>query len=110
MRKIAFEKTAFEDFSEWATADKQIHRRIVALISDILREPFSGLGKPEPLRHPTEGPPAAGRPGRLLREAQAVCYAAAGRNFFRRRLQAANSSRKRPSEQTMAGPLGKSSW
>ncbi len=35
-------------------------------------------------------------------------YAAAGRIFFLRRLQPANSSRKRPSEQTTAGPLGKS--
>jgi toxin YoeB len=51
MRKIAFEKGAFEDFTAWATADKAIYRRIVALILDILREPFAGLGKPEPLRH-----------------------------------------------------------
>lgn len=55
MRKITFEKGAFEDFTSWATTDKQIYRRIVALILDILREPFSGLGKPEPLRHQMQG-------------------------------------------------------
>lgn len=55
MRKIAFEKAAFEDFTDWATTDRQIYRRIVGLILDILREPFSGLGKPEPLRHELQG-------------------------------------------------------
>lgn len=54
-RKIVFERDAFEDFTAWATADKGIYRRIVALILDILREPFAGLGKPEPLRHELKG-------------------------------------------------------
>ncbi|HEX6901610.1 MAG TPA: Txe/YoeB family addiction module toxin [Thermoanaerobaculia bacterium] len=55
MKKIAFERSAFEDFTDWATTDKNVHRRIVALILDILRQPFSGLGKPEPLRHELQG-------------------------------------------------------
>ncbi len=55
MRKIVFERSAFEDFTDWATTDKGVHRRIVALILDILRQPFSGLGKPEPLRHELQG-------------------------------------------------------
>ncbi|HBL25837.1 MAG TPA: Txe/YoeB family addiction module toxin [Acidobacteria bacterium] len=55
MKKIAFERRAFEDFTDWATTDRQTHKRIVALIADILREPFSGLGKPEPLRHEMQG-------------------------------------------------------
>lgn len=55
MRKIAFERSAFEDFTAWATTDKSIHRRIVALTLDILKQPFSGLGKPEPLRHELKG-------------------------------------------------------
>ena len=55
MKKIVFERSAFEDFTTWATTDKNLHRRIVALILDILREPFSGLGKPEPLRHELQG-------------------------------------------------------
>lgn len=55
MRKIAFERSAFEDFASWATTDESIYRRIVALILDTLREPFSGLGKPEPLRHELRG-------------------------------------------------------
>jgi toxin YoeB len=55
MKKIIFEGSAFEDFTDWAATDKQIHRRIVALILDTLRQPFSGLGKPEPLRHELRG-------------------------------------------------------
>lgn len=55
MRKIVFERSAFEDFTTWATTDKSVHRRIVALILDVLREPYAGLGKPEPLRHDLHG-------------------------------------------------------
>ena len=54
-RKIVFERNAFDDFTAWATTDKNIYRRIVALILDTLREPFAGLGKPEPLRHELRG-------------------------------------------------------
>ncbi|NOY61508.1 MAG: Txe/YoeB family addiction module toxin [Calditrichaeota bacterium] len=55
MKKIVFEKNAFQDFVEWATADKKIYRRIVSLIMDTLREPFHGIGKPEPLKHQLQG-------------------------------------------------------
>jgi toxin YoeB len=53
--KIVFERSAFEDFTDWAATDKRIYRRIVALILDIVRQPFSGIGKPEPLRHELQG-------------------------------------------------------
>ena len=55
MRKIVFEKGAFEDFTEWARIDKRIYKRIARLIADILREPYSGIGKPEPLKHELTG-------------------------------------------------------
>ncbi|MFH1076511.1 MAG: Txe/YoeB family addiction module toxin [Pseudomonadota bacterium] len=55
MRKIAFEKSAFEDFVEWATINKKLYQRIIDLIMDILRQPFSGIGKPEPLKHDLKG-------------------------------------------------------
>jgi toxin YoeB len=55
MRKVIFEGSAFEDFTAWATEDNKIYGRIVALIFDTLRTPFSGLGKPEPLRHELQG-------------------------------------------------------
>ncbi|MFN3332858.1 MAG: Txe/YoeB family addiction module toxin [Caldilinea sp.] len=55
MRRIVFEAGAFEDFVTWASADKKVHAKIVALLRDIQRSPFSGLGKPEPLRHELQG-------------------------------------------------------
>ena len=54
-RKLAFLPAAFDDFDWWATEDKKIRVRIVKLIKDIDRSPFSGLGKPEPLKHELKG-------------------------------------------------------
>ncbi|MCP4659129.1 MAG: Txe/YoeB family addiction module toxin [bacterium] len=55
MTTIAFHQRAFEDFTQWEKVDKKIYRRIVALIADVLRHPFSGIGKPEPLKHELSG-------------------------------------------------------
>jgi toxin YoeB len=55
MKKIVFEGNAFQDFTEWATADKKIYKRIINLIKDILRQSFTGIGKPEPLKHELKG-------------------------------------------------------
>ena len=55
MKKIVFEETAFQHFNEWASLDKKLYRRIVNLIKDIRREPYSGIGKPEVLKHDLSG-------------------------------------------------------
>jgi toxin YoeB len=55
MSNIAFERNAFDQFNGWAKEDKKTYGRIIKLIDDILREPFSGIGKPEPLKHDLEG-------------------------------------------------------
>ena len=54
-KRVIFEAGAFEDFSNWATQDKNIYEKIIALINDIQRNPFNGLGKPEPLRYELKG-------------------------------------------------------
>lgn len=54
-RKIVFESSAFNDFNDWVKLDKQLYRKIVALIKDIDRSPFTGLGKPEALKHDLKG-------------------------------------------------------
>ncbi|MEO1183383.1 MAG: Txe/YoeB family addiction module toxin [Cyanobacteria bacterium J06636_27] len=54
-RRIVFEPGAFEDFNEWAKFDKKLYKKIVELIKDIDRSPFTGLGKPEPLKHELTG-------------------------------------------------------
>lgn len=53
--RIAFERGAFADFMAWVQNDRKTHQRIAALIMDILRQPFTGLGKPEPLKHELQG-------------------------------------------------------
>ena len=53
--KIVFADRGWEDFTYWVENDRKMAGRIVRLIKDIEREPFEGLGKPEPLRHDLNG-------------------------------------------------------
>ncbi|MDX2254510.1 MAG: Txe/YoeB family addiction module toxin [Pseudanabaenaceae cyanobacterium bins.39] len=55
MRNIVFEPQAFQDFNNWAKEDKKVYGKIVNLIDDILRNPFGGIGKPEPLKYELKG-------------------------------------------------------
>jgi len=55
MTKIAFLPRGFEEFNQWAIDDKKIYTKIVTLIKDIQRDPFSGLGKPEALKYALSG-------------------------------------------------------
>jgi toxin YoeB len=54
-RRILFEADAFEDYNEWAKMDRKIYNKIVELLKDIERSPFSGIGKPEPLKYGLNG-------------------------------------------------------
>lgn len=47
---IAFTEAGWEDYSYWQANDQDILDRVTELIKDIKREPFKGIGKPEPLR------------------------------------------------------------
>ena len=53
--KLVFAEKAWEDYLYWQRTDKKILKRINALIKDIAREPFEGIGKPEPLKHALSG-------------------------------------------------------
>ncbi len=55
MRKISFLSDAFEDYNLWLRENKKIQSRIAELIKDIGRNPFTGIGKPEPLKHELKG-------------------------------------------------------
>ncbi|WP_414576901.1 Txe/YoeB family addiction module toxin [Anabaena sp. CCY 9402-a] len=55
MKKVAFEPEAFEQLGKWTIEDKKILKKILDLIKDIQREPFSGIGKPEPLKYELQG-------------------------------------------------------
>lgn len=52
---IAWTKEGWEDYLYWQTHNKQLIKRINALIKETLRTPFEGLGKPEPLKHELSG-------------------------------------------------------
>jgi len=52
---ISFRSKAFDDFTNWATVDKKVCKKIKDLIDDIERDPFQGIGKPEPLKHQLAG-------------------------------------------------------
>jgi toxin YoeB len=55
MKVIQLDKNVLEDLSYWAKTDLKILKRIVELISDTAQNPFTGLGKPEPLKHEWKG-------------------------------------------------------
>lgn len=55
MKSLEFDVTVFEDLAWWIEQDRDKALRIVKLIKDVQRDPFRGIGKPEPLRHELAG-------------------------------------------------------
>jgi toxin YoeB len=53
--KLVFAEQAWEDYLWWQQQDKRMVKRINELIESAMREPFSGIGKPEPLKHALAG-------------------------------------------------------
>lgn len=50
-RVPVFQKEFREGLVYWITTDRKIATRILALVEAVLRDPFAGIGKPEPLKH-----------------------------------------------------------
>lgn len=48
--KLGFTPSAWDDYLWFQEHDKKLLKRINSLIKDILRSPFEGIGKPEPLK------------------------------------------------------------
>ena len=53
--RLIFSEHAWEDYLFWQKNDRKVLARINTLIREIQREPFGGIGKPEPLRHALAG-------------------------------------------------------
>lgn len=53
--KLIFADEAWEDYLYWQKQDRRIVERINKLIQEAQRDPFSGVGKPEPLKHELAG-------------------------------------------------------
>lgn len=50
-RHAVFQPEFREDLRHWVRADRKVALRVLDLVEAVLRDPFQGIGKPEPLRH-----------------------------------------------------------
>jgi len=55
VNRLIFADQAWDDYIHWQANDQKIVKRINLLIKDIKREPFSGIGEPEPLKYNWSG-------------------------------------------------------
>jgi toxin YoeB len=55
MRSILFSPEALRQLNEWKIQNPKIATRIILLITAISESPFTGIGKPEPLKHTLQG-------------------------------------------------------
>lgn len=53
--KYVFVDESWEDYLYWQKSNKKTLKKINDLLKDIARNPFSGIGKPEPLKHKYKG-------------------------------------------------------
>ena len=54
-RLAVFHPEFREDLEHWVAADRAIALRILQLVEQVMRDPFQGIGKPEPLRFYLQG-------------------------------------------------------
>jgi toxin YoeB len=52
---LRFSSAAWEDYQYWVEADRNVLRRLNAVLKDVRRSPFEGIGKPEPLKGDLSG-------------------------------------------------------
>jgi toxin YoeB len=55
INRVHFHAGVEADYKQWETDNPKVFARIDRLISDIIEHPFTGLGKPEPLKHGRAG-------------------------------------------------------
>ena len=53
--KITFSQNSWEDYTSWQSEDKKVLKKINTIIKDIQRNPYKGMGKPEPLKYDLAG-------------------------------------------------------
>ncbi|MEU1957015.1 Txe/YoeB family addiction module toxin [Nocardia rhamnosiphila] len=75
--KVTFAKVAFEDLGHWISTDRKMALRVMRLIDDIDRDPFTGLGKPEPLKGDKSG-----YWSRRINDEHRLVYAVSGDNIL----------------------------
>lgn len=55
MKNLEFDSSGFEDLAWWVEKDRKKALKIIKLIKEIQKDPFEGIGKPEPLKHDLSG-------------------------------------------------------
>jgi toxin YoeB len=75
--RLVFAKNPWEDYLFWQKTDRAMVQRINALIRDIERSPFDGIGKPEQLRHAL-----AGYWSRRIDDEHRIVYRVAGEDLL----------------------------
>lgn len=53
--RLVFTESAWDDYQWFVSHDRQLLKRINSLIKDVIRSPFDGIGKPEPLKADLSG-------------------------------------------------------
>ena len=53
--RLVWDRSAWEDYTHWQTADRRVLKRINTLIDACLRASFEGIGKPEQLKYGAQG-------------------------------------------------------
>jgi toxin YoeB len=53
--KLIFSDHAWDDYLYWQNTDRKTLRRVNNMIKEAMRNPFEGIGKPEPLKHALSG-------------------------------------------------------
>ena len=53
--RLVFTPHGWADYTQWQTTDRAMVKRINRLIDEALRDPSTGMGKPEPLKHALHG-------------------------------------------------------
>jgi len=72
-RAAVFHDELRDDLRDWVRTDRKIALRVLELVEAILRDPFEGIGKPEPLKYL-----AAGAWSRRLTQEHRIVYLVAG--------------------------------
>ena len=55
VKRLLWTAAAWEDYVYWQGQDRKTLKRTNALVQDLMRDPFLGIGKPEPLRENLSG-------------------------------------------------------
>lgn len=77
-RELIFDRAFLDDLAHWVATDRKIALKVLALVEAVRRDPWAGLGKPEPLRH--LGPGVWSR--RITQEHRLVYVVKANRLLF----------------------------